>query len=777
MARKKKHKRQHAGVRRLPARLRQELKQIEQWMERGDIEEARGRLRSLQLRYPQYPEVWEMAVALEPDNPTTVLQATERLLALNPNDELAAYNRLIASLHLLGPFLVHEWGQAFLRKWPNSRFASKIADLVEALPRAMEESIALVRQDLPHLSEEQAKEVMRLHELVRYHIALDQYDKAVAAARTLLQLEPRFAPGVNNLALVYAKQKEHERALQMLMQAYEDGVKNAYTLAFLVEMLYVLEREDDLQRFTEVLKDTPAATVDHAHQKMVAWALLGEDERVLETFEEAKKARDFANDHTGLVGAVHHLAATAYLRLGQEHQARKAWKQAVRHGSEEAQTCLQDFGLPPEQRHIPWYFEVFDLPMFFDESDIRALERTLEEALRKKGEAVRRALRRQLQRLPYLPRLFAVWLDRGGPTARTLALQFLMVVDDPQYYPILAAFGQSTRGPDNLRMEAIRFLLERRYFSGPSVKVWQHGKWQDLNPEIMDIEIVDIPQDKYSWDLQVLTDEGYFAISRNEYRRAEFLFRAALPFMPKDTTIRHNLAVALLYQGRQEEALTLLKTLHRERPEYVFARVTLAELALMEGDVEQAQAWLGTLKEDPWRNKKRWHISEYVAFVQAMALLLTARGERENALGLLEDLEDLLTYEFDRPNLRSQTITLQKYIHSGLSAQEIAKRMLQPLPSRDQKRLALLEGTPLQIGQRVRVLSDSEAETGARRTGWLVDVEPGRFGRSPRVRVVWDANTMRRLGKPPDKLKPEEEEAHKRGTWVSIEEVEPLEAG
>ncbi len=772
---KKKRQRRHSGERVLPARLRQELDHVQTLMRRGDLEEARRRLYSLEQRYPQYPEVWDMAVALHPRDPFAVLQATEHLLALNADDDVAAHNQIVALMRLFGPFLAYERAQEFLRKWPNSPYAPKIAELVDFLPRAINESIALVRNDFPHLSVEQAREVMRLHELVRYHLALQQEEKAEAAAQALLRIEPRFAPGVNNLATLYATQGRYEEALQTLRQAHESGVKNAYTLAFLVEILYMLGKDDDVQRFAAELRTTPSATLDHAFQKMVAWALLGEDERVLEAFEEAKATREFKYDVTGLVGEVYHLAAAAHMRLGQEGQARGLWKRARQQGNSRARTCLDDFSRPPEERHIPWYFDLHSLPAFFRESEMEALKAALE----RRGGAAQRAVRRRLQDSPHMPRLFAVWLDRGGPDARTLAFHLLTVADDPRYYPILAAFGQSTHGPDDLRMEAIGFLLQRRYFSQPSIKVWQGGKWHDIHTEIIDFEIVDTPTYKYSWDLQVLTEEALFAMSHGEFRRAELLLRAALGMMPEDTTIRHNLAVALIYQGRREEALPLLEALRREHPEYGFARATLAELALMEGNVEQARAWLGTLHDEPLKKKGRWHVTEYATFIQSLALVGVAMDDRENALHALELLREMLVDEFDRPDLVAQVTWLQQQIRLGRAAVEIAKEMISPPPSQDAERLALLEGTSLRIGQRVRVLADADGAEGGRgkamrRTGWLLDVKRGRLWGSTRVRVAWDATTMKALGKSTKNLDPEEEEQYKRGEWVPMTAVEPL---
>lgn len=774
MGRKKKRK--QTGARRLPARLRQELDRIQRLMERGDLEEARRRLHPLEERYPQYPDVWDMMVALYPRDPVVVLRASERLLDLNADDDVSAYNRIVTSLQLFGPFLPYEWGQEFLRKWPNSSLASKIDKLVEALPNSIDKSIARVRQDFPHLSVEQAREVMRLHELVRYYMALQRYEDAVAAAEALLRIEPRFAPAVNNLATIYTAQRKYEDALQMLTQAYENGVKNAYTLAMLVELLYMLGRDEDVQKFAAELETTPPETLDQGYQKMVAWALLGEDERVLKAFEEAKATGEFEYDPTGLVGEVYHLAAAAHMRLGREREARRLWEQALQQENRKARICLDDFLLPPEKRHIPWYFDMYGLPAFFHESEMKALEETL----KKKGEALKRALRQQMEAHPHLPRLFAVWLDRGAPDARTLAFRLLTVLDDPQYYPILAEFGQSTHGPDALRMEAIKFLLHRRYFSGPSVRVWQSGEWRTVSPELIEVEIVDIPEEKDSWDLQVLTEEGTIAMTQREFRRAELLFRTALRMMPEDTSTRHNLAIVLLYQDHREEALALLKELRREHPEYIFARTTLAGLALADGDIEQAKAWLGDLHEEPLRKKKRWHVTEYVAFIKAVALVTAAMGETENALHLLDSLRDMLASDFDRPNLEEQVWLLQRRIRSGRSAVDIAKEMVSPHPSEDAERLALLEGTPLRIGQRVRVLSDTGADDGGRgrrvkRTGWLLDVKPGRSGRPPKVRVAWDAATMKRLGIRPKELNFEEQEPYKRGKWVLMEAVEPVE--
>ncbi len=88
----------------------------------------------------------------------------------------------------------------------------------------------------------------------------------------------------------------------------------------------------------------------------------------------------------------------------------------------------------------------------------------------------------------------------------------------------------------------------------------------------------------------------------------------------------NNLAAAYELQGRRQEAEELLRRLHELHPDYLFARTSLAQLALRKGKVAEAEALL-----EPLVSQKRFHISEFAALAGAQIDLFLAKSDPTSA--------------------------------------------------------------------------------------------------------------------------------------------------
>jgi thioredoxin-like negative regulator of GroEL len=115
---------------------------------------------------------------------------------------------------------------------------------------------------------------------------------------------------------------------------------------------------------------------------------------------------------------------------------------------------------------------------------------------------------------------------------------------------------------------------------------------------------------------------------------AERLLDDALRLRPDDVSAKYNRAMAIGLQGRDDEALQIVRRIHREHPDYVFARTRLADHCIDEGDLEEAKTLLA-----PIAQKTRLHTTEYAAWCSAQINLALAMDDRKMARNLLSAWE------------------------------------------------------------------------------------------------------------------------------------------
>ena len=94
--------------------------------------------------------------------------------------------------------------------------------------------------------------------------------------------------------------------------------------------------------------------------------------------------------------------------------------------------------------------------------------------------------------------------------------------------------------------------------------------------------------------------------------------------------MQFNRAVAIELQGREAEALDIMHQIHRDHPDYLFARTHLADRCIVDGNLDEAKALLA-----PIAQKKRLHTSEYAAWCSANIDLVLATGDRKAAHSLI----------------------------------------------------------------------------------------------------------------------------------------------
>jgi tetratricopeptide (TPR) repeat protein len=152
----------------------------------------------------------------------------------------------------------------------------------------------------------------------------------------------------------------------------------------------------------------------------------------------------------------------------------------------------------------------------------------------------------------------------------------------------------------------------------------------------MSFEIVTEPTNPVPKDVEPLAVKAHQALLEGDGAAAESLLDKALERHPDDPSLAFNRSVAIQLQGREEEAMAIVREIHSRHSDYLFARVRLSEDAVSRRDFDQAQSLL-----DPLVKHSRFHLSEYTMLCHAQIDFLSAKGETEAARMWLRMWQDV----------------------------------------------------------------------------------------------------------------------------------------
>ena len=253
-----------------------------------------------------------------------------------------------------------------------------------------------------------------------------------------------------------------------------------------------------------------------------------------------------------------------------------------------------------------------------------------------------RAARRYLQQHPEMTVVVPNLLERGDAPGREFALLLTSMTDLPELLTALKNFALSQHGPDAMRHRALQTVTEAGLIPPGSVQMWLKGEWQEI--AMMNFEIYEesIDRDLPEAVLDLL-QAGYDALTDEQPKEAERIFKQALEIVPNDPTVLNNLAMAYDRMGRKAEAKAMIPQIHEAHPDYFFGIIAMANLHIGKGEIEQAEALLL-----PLMSHERLHISEFRALCMAFIQLYLKKDLLEGAQTWLSMWADL---EPDHPDL------------------------------------------------------------------------------------------------------------------------------
>jgi Flp pilus assembly protein TadD len=154
--------------------------------------------------------------------------------------------------------------------------------------------------------------------------------------------------------------------------------------------------------------------------------------------------------------------------------------------------------------------------------------------------------------------------------------------------------------------------------------MWMQGAWREIM--LVGFEIVDEPTGELDPETADLATRAHDALIEGRAEEAEAALTQALERTPGDSSLLYNLAKAFQFQGREAEHDALVRHIHAQDPDYLFARVALAVEAAHRHDVEAASDLLS-----PLLARKRLHVSELAVLCQGFIEVHLARRDPNGA--------------------------------------------------------------------------------------------------------------------------------------------------
>ena len=232
--------------------------------------------------------------------------------------------------------------QMYLDTYPDGEFASQDRDihtiLVEECQKQLD-GMGLAEADTPFLRDFEKGRILVSH---------GHSEEGRRFCQRAIDALPGFPPPRNNLALSYVADGNLEKALEQFQAILTDHPKNIHTSANIVQMLIRTGRREEAEPLLAELRQAIPDESDHWYKIMETVAMAGEDEAVLEIYDRVKKNLD--KDH--ITPYMHHLAAAAYARTGNEKRAQKLWRKVRREMDlDVVQGNLLDLMMPIDMRN------------------------------------------------------------------------------------------------------------------------------------------------------------------------------------------------------------------------------------------------------------------------------------------------------------------------------------------------------------------------------------------------------------------------------------------
>lgn len=447
------------------------------------------------------------------------------------------------------------------------------------------------------------------HERSIMKMACDKFDEAARICRRLIEQQPQFPLPWNNLALALFQSGDFDGAVAAADASLQRNPERPYGVLFRIRLGFLTGLNENIDERLEPILVNPPEDADALCQLMETLALLGRDDDLASV---CQFANDLHSENPQVISLTEHMTAYVAARQGRWDEAINQWEDCDYPGARDNLGAIdEDNGHAPFPHHIINWLPRAAFQLLAQRSDSP------------KRKAVRRAIEARLADL----------LDRGDPTAREAALQYAIDKNDPKLSAALRTFGESQRGPYSMRRAALTALSIRGALDGQPVKIWNGHEYE--SPHLITIEI-DYEPIKLSKIPRVLAliEAAREARERDDFAKAEQLYRDAFALEPTSAAIRNNLIELKLAReddNSWEDGIAESKRILEDHPDYLFSHIVLALDELATDQIDRARERL-----EPFVKRTKLHISEAIALYNAVAQIQIAEKQYDRAQHTLD---------------------------------------------------------------------------------------------------------------------------------------------
>ncbi|MEO0349585.1 MAG: tetratricopeptide repeat protein [Cyanobacteria bacterium P01_A01_bin.15] len=604
--------------------LETDLAQVEALIRREQWIEAHSLLVRLKKSHPDNLDVlaYQIEVSYELGHLHQYQATCETFLALKPND--ARVNFLLGYAYVLNyyPLLGVQQYRRAIERWPEH------AGSVEG-----KEHLAMIEPNLPEVLGNMGFQYPEdwdlgvLYERTQAYTETGSSHRAVETAQSLIQRRPEFVPGYNSLALAYLADDRYDDAIATAQATLEQHPDSVLVRSNLVRFFCLRGNFAAAETHKPRLLTNPSTDLNDLTRKAEALAYLDDMAAIVELLGAV--APDPDQDNRPVVtGLFHHLAAVALARQGDPVAARAQWNLALElyPDMEVARENLDDFDMTVTFREGPWAFELNSWVENGPYRDLRQVAMAMTPG-REPQPALVTAVETLLTDYPFISQLVPVWLERGSPKVRMLAMAIAKSrLPSREYLAALNSFVAGTHGSDSQRYHLASYLARQQQLAAN--KLWLHGKWHENLPLVV-YEIVPEPSLANSEETEELLDKALKKIALDSPKAAETAeayLKQALALEPNNPELLNNLALAYTQQGRLDESRQLTQQIIDDHPEDVDSRIAIAQIYLEEENLEAAESALNDLL-----GRSSFTADSLVSLMLTRSRLLVLQGQEDMA--------------------------------------------------------------------------------------------------------------------------------------------------
>lgn len=601
--------------------FQQEITKVRQLCHQERFPEANRYLQELNQRYPQQVELLKLhlSVAVMGDDKAVAVRVAARLLELRPRNADALYVMAVGAVEYQFLFLVWYLGQLALAEDAEHPMSRETQELVARSGIVVDEMVA--EMNLPRT---EAIEAMVLHEWAQFHLEWQEFEQVETLERQVLAIAPQFWPAYNNLSLANFMSGNLTQAIDWVERVLAVQPDNIHALANQVRYSLLSGKAELAQEYGRRLKQSQADSWDPVTKKIEALSYLNDTVGILAIWDEAKADAVSPKWSAMLL----HWVAVAKARNGQAKEADGLWLKALKRSPNLAiaQQNREDAKKSLGERHGPWAFEMSQwLPPDL-EAELRLAITSAMHQDELDTDQLTEGFEQLYHNYPNLGAILELLFERGDPVGRETALQIVMTLQHPPLMDMLCRFALGQNGPDQMRYRAVQALIEADYLNPEKVRMWLKGQWQEVM--VSSYEIHDEPFYDHPQSVLIQLEKVLSLLRTQEVeqaRQAEQLLQELLVIQSTPDLI-NNLAISYQVQGRDEEAIALSQQLVADYPDYIPARLTLAQYHLRADEIEAAEELVL-----PILKIRRMHYKNFVLFSQMYLRLCVVKKEVEKA--------------------------------------------------------------------------------------------------------------------------------------------------